>query len=949
MLLGNLLKLKNYRYNKIPVNGISFDSRKVKKNYIFFAIEGSKKSGTRYVNEAILKGASAIVVSKKFKYKNFKKPTILVKDVRKSLSMACSNYYNRKPQNIIAVTGTNGKSSVADFYYQILSLNKMAVASIGTLGIISKNYKRKTNLTSMDPLSLHKNLEILKRKKITHVILEASSHGLKQKRLNNLEFKMGIFTNLSHDHLDYHKNMKSYLDSKMYLFNNLLKKNSKIITDNENIEFKSIKKIANKRKIKKITIGKNSGYIKIIDINYRGDKQIVKILINTKIYNLEIPLIGDFQIKNLLMAILAAICSGLNPNKIFSQINKIKPVEGRLECVSFLKNNSNIIVDFAHTPEALEKSLIAIKKQFNKEILIVFGCGGERDTKKRFLMGKIAKKHCRKIFVTDDNPRRENPKKIRNEVIKGCGNLGISIGSRKKAIEKAIKELKSNEVLLVAGKGHEKTQDYGGRVINFSDKEEIRKIVRKNKFCKKKYNYHEFLLNKIFKKSYLKNIKYNNVSIDTKKIKKNDLFFSIKGKKMDGHKFANKAIKKGAVRSVISKNIKKIPKNKIIKVKDTFVALNQLAQVTRNSTFAEIIGITGSVGKTTLKNLASFVLKNYGNVYYSPHSYNNKFGVPLSVSNLKKNTKYGIFEIGMDKKGEIYNLSKIVKPKIAIITNISGAHFKNFNTLRDIARAKGEIIDNVLKDGTIILNKDDKFFSYFFSRAKKKGIKVISYGLKRRADVFLLKTKKTNKIQRLKIIIKNKIYYFDTELSTNNFLKNILASVALLYSLNLNLKKAEKKFLRFKLPSGRGDVKTIKILKKKIKFIDESYNANPLSMSSAIKNMNYYNVGKKSKKLAFLGDMLELGKKSRKFHKELSTEINKSDIDKVFVYGNHIKETFKLLLKAKKGKIFNDLKEAYNYLEKITNNNDLLMIKGSNATGLNKFSRNIKNGQINVI
>ena len=259
MYLENLIKSADKKYKKIPISGISFDSRKVKKRNIFFAIEGNKNSGNKFVNDAISKGAAVIVSNKKIKHN---KPYILVKNVRKSLAEASSRFYKKKPSKIIAVTGTNGKSSVADFFYQILSLNKIPVASIGTLGILSKKYKKKNYLTSPDPVSLHKNLEILARNKINHVILEASSHGLEQKRLDNLNIKTGIFTNLSHVHLDYHRDMKSYFNSKMYLFKNLLNKNSKIITDEEIKEFKFIKKISKKRKIKRITIGNKSGNIK---------------------------------------------------------------------------------------------------------------------------------------------------------------------------------------------------------------------------------------------------------------------------------------------------------------------------------------------------------------------------------------------------------------------------------------------------------------------------------------------------------------------------------------------------------------------------------------------------------------------------------------------------------------------------------------------------------------
>ncbi len=949
MYLGQILKSASKKYRKIYVREIAFDSRKVKKGDVFFAIRGNKTSGIKFINNAISKGASALIISKKSKNKKYSIPIIQVKSVRKSLSEACSNFYKKKPKNILAVTGTNGKSSVAHFFCQILKLNKISTASIGTLGIFSRNYNKKTNLTTMDPLSLHKNLEILSKKKIRNVILEASSHGLEQKRLDNLNINIGIFTNLSHDHLDYHKNMNLYLNSKMHLFKNLLKKNSKIVTDEDNKEFKIIKKIANQKKIKKITIGSNTGNLKILSNKYRKKSQIVKISVDSKVYKIEIPLIGYFQIKNLLIAILAASLCGLKKEKIFNQLKKIRPVPGRLECVASLKNNSNIIVDFAHTPDALEQSLIALKKQFKSEIIIVFGCGGDRDKKKRFSMGKIANRYCRKVFVTDDNPRNENPKKIRNSIIKGCKKIAVDIGSRKKAIKTAINELKPNEILLVAGKGHEQIQDYGNKIINFSDKKLIKKIIKNKRFKKDKNYSSKLILKKVFNNNSLKNFDYEGVSINTRTLKKNDLFFAIKGKNNDGHAFIEEAIKKGAIKSIVSKKIRKISKNKIIKVKNTFSSLNSLAKASRDSSSAAIIGITGSVGKTTLKNLISFSLKSYGTVYHSPHSYNNKFGVPLSLSNLKNNIDYGVFEIGMDKKGEIESLSKIVKPEIGVITNISGAHFKNFSTLKDIARAKSEIINNISAGGDIILNQDDKFFNFLSNEAKKNKINITSFSIKKKSDIYLMGIKKIKKHYKLKINVKNKIFHFNTKFSTNSFIYNILACISTIFLLNLNLKKIEKKFVKFKIPEGRGDINVVKKFNKKFKFIDESYNANPLSMKSAINNMAQYNTNKKNRKLVLLGDMLELGAKSKKFHRALAKTLNKSDIDKVFVCGKYIKETFNYLSTNKKGKIFKKVKEANDHFSKILHNNDLLMIKGSNATGLNQFSKNIKKGQISAI
>ena len=950
MFLGKLFKSVSKKYSKIYVKDISFDSRNLKKGDIFFAIKGNNFSGINYVNHAIKKGAVAIICNKKIKYNNSKIPLIISKNIRKSLSETCSKLYKKKPNNIIAVTGTNGKSSVVNFFYQILNINKIPVATIGTLGIISKNYKKKTKLTSIDSLSLHRNLEILAKNKVNNVILEASSHGLSQRRLDGLNINAGIFTNFSHDHLDYHKTMKSYFSSKMYLFRNLLHKNSKIITDENNKEFKFLKKIAKNKKIKKFTIGIKKGDIKILDNSYKNENQIVKLSIKSKIFLIKIPLIGYFQIKNLFMAVLAAaLCAGIDIKKILKQLHKIKPVTGRLECVKNIYNNSKIIVDFAHTPDALENSLSAIKKQFKKKIVLVFGCGGERDKKKRLLMGKIANKYCRKVFVTDDNPRNENPKKIRNAIIKGCSHISEDIGNRKKAITSAIKELHPNEILLISGKGHEETQNYGNKIIKFSDKKIIKEIIRNKILFIKKNGQTEEIAKKVFENKKFNKIKYNGVSINTKTLKKNNLFFAIKGKNNDGHNFASEAINKGAARSVVNKKNKKLNIKKFIKVKNTLSSLNNLAKIVRSNFSGSVIGITGSVGKTTLKNLTGFALKNYGKVYQSPHSYNNKYGVPFSLANLKNDAEFGVFEIGMDKKGEIHSLSKMIKPRLGVITNISEAHFKNFNYLKDIANAKSEIINNILDGGDIVLNKDSKFFNFLLKKAKKKKINIISFSSKKKADITLLGIKKYNYNYKLKIKVKNEIFYIETKYAANNFIKNILACISILYSLNLDLNKVKKIFNSFELPSGRGDIKIVRKYKKKFKFIDESYNANPASMKSAIRNMNYFKKKKNEKKLVFFGDMLELGNKSKKLHRELASLINQSNIDKVFVYGNHIKETFNLLSKNKKGKVFNSFKDARLHFSKIIHNNDLLMIKGSNATGLNMFSKSIKKRSAGVI
>jgi UDP-N-acetylmuramyl-tripeptide synthetase len=457
-MLSKKIKLLKYQNRNFSIN-----SKKVNKNDIFFAIEGSKQSGSLYSSEALSKGAYKVITSKNIRNKNY----LIVKNVKKFLVEACSVKYKEKPKNIIAVTGTNGKSSVANFYFQILKNLKINSAAIGTLGIFYKNKVKRTNLTTPDIITIHKELNFFKKKKIDNVCLEASSHGLHQNRLDGINFTAGIFTNFTQDHLDYHKNLKNYLRAKLYLFSSLLKKNSFAIVDTDIPEFPIINKICKKRKIKILSFGSRGNAIKLISHYYFGKKQIIKINFLNKIYNIKVDLIGDFQIKNLFASILASYLSVKNSDKIVKTLSKIKSADGRMQSVG-TKGKSAVVVDYAHTPDALKKSLQTLAKQFNKKVDVVFGCGGDRDKGKRYKMGKIANQFASKIYLTNDNPRSENPNSIIKQIKKGCSRSKIIL-DRKIAIKTAINNLNTDSILLIAGKGHENYQIINNQKKYFSD------------------------------------------------------------------------------------------------------------------------------------------------------------------------------------------------------------------------------------------------------------------------------------------------------------------------------------------------------------------------------------------------------------------------------------------------------------------------------------------------
>ncbi len=949
MFLGNLFKSNNKKIRNQFFSGLAFDSKLCKKNFIFFAIKGNNSDGHNYIDQAIKNGARTIIHQKSFE--GFKENVLFLrhKNTRKFLAECSYNFFKKKPKNIIAVTGTNGKSSVSDFYYQILKLNKINVASIGTLGIKFKNKIISTNNTTLDSINLAKYLNLIKHNKIDNVILEASSHGLKQNRLDGINFSTGIFTNFSHDHLDYHKNLKDYLSSKLYLFKSLLKKKSNVITDKSIKEFHKIKKISKDKNLVLKTIFNQDSSICLLEHSYIGEKQIVKLKFKNKIYDFTLNLIGKTQVKNILMSILAAESSQIDFERIINKMGKIKPINGRFEKIGKLKNNSFVILDYAHTPDALQTCLSDLRDQFTeKKINIVFGCGGDRDKFKRSKMGKIANSFCSKVYITDDNPRNEDPDKIR-KTIKRCISRSkvIEIGNRKLAILKAIENLKTNEILVIAGKGHELTQDYGYKKKFFSDRDIIKaSIIKKNKSLSNNLKLN--VLSDYFNKNFPKNIQINTASINSKTIKKNEIFFAIKGKKNDGNLFVKKSLNKGASMAIVNQYQKSINQKKQIKVRDSLKCLTNLSKLIRDNFQGKIIAITGSCGKTSLKNITGEALSKFSDISFSPKSYNNKYGVPLSLFNLKLNSNYGVFEVGMDKKGEIDFLSKILKPNIGVITNISYAHAKNFKNIKQIAEAKGEIIQNIKKNGTIILNKDDRFFNLHQKKARKRDLKIISFGFNKKSDVALISTKQESNYYKICVRIFNQKRYFYIQNKNQNNIYNVLASIGIIYSLSNKEKLSCNLFSKFETPEGRGDVSKIQLNKKKFYLIDESYNSNPLSMESAINNYNLIKL-KKNKKHFLMGDMLELGKLSKKLHINIGKNINLSSIDKLHVFGRFAKETLKNIKNNKKGKHLTKLNQINDLIIKELNNNDYLMVKGSNSTGLNQFLIKLKDNKINAL
>jgi len=461
----------------IQVMGLASDSRSVKKGYLFAALNGQNVHGVKYVNQAVDAGAIAILTDKegyKLKGEYLRQKTlavIVVEDSRQTLSYAAALWFESQPGTMIAVTGTNGKTSVASFTRQIWEELGFKAVNIGTNGVQGV-VTRFVSQTTPDPIILHGILSELCQFGVTHAAVEASSHGLDQRRLDGVGLMAAGFTNLSQDHLDYHIDLDTYFSVKMDLFIRVLMHGGTAVINMDDVWGEKVLFITKDRDIRSFTIGKKMDCdLRLLNQKFVTNGQDLRFSYEGKEYQVRLELIGGFQGSNVLMAAGLAIASGCNALKVFGCLSRIKTVSGRMELVTCRKNGGAIFVDYAHTPDAIEVALKAIRLHALGRVLIVFGSGGDRDKTKRISMGAAAQKWADKVFITDDNPRSEDPYEIRSMVKLGAPKA-FEVPDRAEAILRAISELANGDVLLIAGKGHETGQIIGDDVLPFNDSEQ---------------------------------------------------------------------------------------------------------------------------------------------------------------------------------------------------------------------------------------------------------------------------------------------------------------------------------------------------------------------------------------------------------------------------------------------------------------------------------------------
>lgn len=977
------------------IGSIHYRAQEVMPGGLFVAIKGLTADGHDFIDEALARGASAIITQKPVKKDSV---IIEVADTRKALAAISGTFYSNPSHKLflIGITGTNGKTTTAFLIEHILS---KAGISIGVIGTLNYRYSGKTfqnPITTPESLDLQRILWEMAEAGITHVVMEVSSHALDLERVYQCKFDLAIFTNLTQDHLDYHKDMDSYWSCKKKLFTEILEPGSSkgkalAIINHNNEKGRKLAQMLQERLGEDAVLSagfseENSIYPRSYEHNLGGIWGNISTPDGS--FEFKSGLVGKHNLENILCAAGVGIVLGLSPDIIRNGIESVTAVPGRLERI-LNDDHRFVYVDYAHTPDALENVLYSLRSSSRGRLICVMGCGGNRDKAKRPQMGEIAGKIADLAVITSDNPRAEAPMKIIDQILHGTIKAthhayvpeDLSAGfqdkgyvvepDRRNAIQLAIRVSRPDDTILIAGKGNETYQIIGNKIIAFDDRKEAEKALsmiagqnQPGKSCtcstfqtqNSQPETHNpepetrspipwttgEILEATQGELFCGDMEYtfSGVSIDSRNISDKDLFVAIKGDVYDGHNFVDDVLETGVKGILIEKkktgmvSEKKRLKNKIICiiVNDTIKALGDLAAFNRKRADIPVIAITGSNGKTsTRKMTANIISRHYCTL--TPHgNLNNEIGLPLTLLNLTRQHERAVLELGMNRPGEIERLADICLPDVGIITNIGPAHLEGLGSLEAVMQAKGELLEKIKPTGTAVLNADDP---RLLKLADTTSRNILFFGVSPHAAIRAESI--THKGLGLSFILVLPEERIAVNLKTPAvfMISNALAAAAVGHLSGLNGGEIKEGLESFEPVKGR-----MNILKtgQGIHIIDDTYNANPDSMEAAIKTLK--KLKGKNRGILVAGDMLELGLHAESMHFRIGSMAARSDIAVIYVTGQYADNVVRGALKENMNldNIYKGTQEEI--LEDITGrlgSGDWVLVKGSRGMAMEKI------------
>jgi len=872
----SLLSTLNMKFSAITA-----DSRKVQAGSLFLAYPGVHSDGRNYIAQAIQAGAAAVVwESSGFVWNPaWNIANAGVPDLKEQVSDIAAEYYAHPSRKLsmVGVTGTNGKTSVSQWIAQALTALGQKTAVIGTIGNGFVDAQHEASNTTPDAILLQGMLADYAAQGASAVAMEVSSHGLHQGRVNSVEFDVAVLTNLSRDHLDYHETMEEYAAAKELLFTWPGLRMSVINADDAFGRRIAAKLNAQTKPL--LTYGIAEGDVRAVSLQLHQQGLTMQVTTSQGDALVNAAVLGRFNAYNVLAVLAALLALKVDLQAAVAAIAKIRPVPGRMQQFGG-GDKPLVVVDYAHTPDALEKVLSTLREQTTARLICVFGCGGDRDSGKRPLMGAVAARLADSVIVTSDNPRSEDPAGIIEQVVSGIEGAYLAEPDRAAAIRQAVQSARDGDIVLVAGKGHEDYQEIAGVKTPFSDAAEALAAL---------HEYKADTMMQLAEAAAALNatllgadVAFASVGSDSRNIQVGQLFVAIKGENFDGNAFAAEAINKGAAAVMVSDAA--TAARPALLVKDTRLALGELAKYWRGKFSAPVIGVTGSNGKTTTKEMLTAILAaatgDVKKVHATYGNLNNDIGLPLTLLKIKPEHEYVVAEMGMNHLGEIDYLTHIARPNVAVINNANTAHIGELGSRENIARAKGEIFAGLQDDGTAVINADNDFAGYW--QTLNTGRKVVTFGLQNDADVTATYQQQAG-ISLVNLTTPDGQVSFELKVEGVHNISNALAASATAYALGISNADIAKGLQSFGGVYGRLERK---VAVNGAVLIDDTYNANPDSMKAAIDVL----AKQAGEKLLVLGDMGELGADAQKMHAEIGAYAKAAGLATLYCLGQSSKE-----------------------------------------------------------
>lgn len=903
---------------------LCLDTRQLRAGDVFFACPGLASDGRRHIGAAIGKGAAAIVAQAPAGWSSEAAgnvPVLDVEDLRALLGPVAHLWYGEPSQalSVVAVTGTNGKTTCVQWLASALNAEGVSCGTIGTLGVsLPDGSNLGGALTTPDVLTMHRHLAAMRDAGAAIVALEASSIGLDQGRLDQVHIDIAGFTNLTHDHLDYHHTLHEYKLAKYALFERPGLRATVVNADDP----AGAELLERMRPMETLaySLGKQpSAALQAQHIQTGTYGLVFNLVTPDGTAQLLTRLVGEHNISNLLLVAGVLQHLGWELPRIARALGALQSVEGRLQIVEPLNCGSDtgpspmVVVDYAHTPDALERALLALRtvaQARGGRLICVFGCGGSRDTSKRPVMGGIAASLADVVILTNDNPRMEEPQRIVDQILAGMPTAPAVELDRAQAIMSAIWNASPNDVVLLAGKGHETYQEARGERVQFDDREWA-----------------------AFALAWQRGL---SISTDSRAIEAGQLFFAIKGDTFDGHAYLAAVLEAGACAAVVERRDTSVKLPQFV-LGDTRAALIRIATAWRRMFELPVIAVTGSNGKTTTKEMIASILREaYGSQgsLATQGNFNNDIGLPLMVLRLNAGHKAAVFELGMNHPGEIALLADIAQANVALVNNAQREHQEFMHSVEAVARENAAVLEALPADGCAVFPGDDDYTALWQQCAA--GRRVVRFGLDSNDDVYADRIHA--EAARTRCHMHTPAGGADLVLSTPGLhnLRNALAAAACAFCADIPMEAIVSGLAQFSPVKGRMQPRQ---LAGGLQLIDDTYNANPDSVRAAIDVLSRL----AGKKILVLGDMAEVGANSDAMHAEVGGYAHERGIDVLMTFGPACRHAAQAFGPAARAFDAIDALTAQLLTETPAN----ILVKGSRSTRMERVVRALEEQLIN--